>query len=179
LLEKQKASFIDYEIWIMSFGGGFQRANVYARNIDEGEKPKFRALIREKVNAIVSDKYCKSTVLSNEHLNVLVEIKEWIDSRFSSILRNGEIKFGVVQKLINLYLKYQWCMDLAARPPHCPFDRIIIEKLKLENPPNWTEINDIDIYNKLVEKATEVAEPRSIAEWELDVFSRRYLMKEG
>ncbi len=173
MLETQKASFIDYEIWIMSFGGGFQRANVYDRNVDKRGKPEFRAAIREKVSSIVTDKYRKSAVLANEHVNVLVEIKEWIDSRFSSILRNGEIKFGVVQKLVNLYLKYQWCMGLIDRPPHCPFDRIVIGKLKLKNPPNWTEINDIDTYNKLVEKATEIAEPMSVAEWELSIFSRR------
>ena len=173
MLETQKASFIDHEIWILSFGGGFQRANVYARNVDKMKKPEFRAAIREKVSTIVADKYRKSTVSSSEHINVLVEIKDWIDSHFSLILRNDEIKFGVVQKLVNLYLKYKWCMNLIDRPPHCPFDRIIIEKLKLLNPPNWTEINDIDTYKTLVEKATKAAKPLSIAEWELDVFSRR------
>lgn len=173
LLETQKASYINNETWILSFGGGFQRANVYACNVDENKRLEFRTAIREKVTSIVFDKYCESTVSSNEHLNVLVEIKYWIDNCFSSILRNGEIKFGVVQKLVNLYLKYQWCMDLAARPPHCPFDRIIIAQLKLKHPPNWTEINDIETYKMLVEKTTKLAAPKSIAEWELSVYSRR------
>lgn len=173
MLEMQKAAFIDYEIWILSFGGGFQRANLYALDADEREKTKFRAAIREKVKEIVADKYHKSTVSSSEHIEVLLEIKLWIDSHFSSILRNGEIKIGVVQKLVNLYLKYQWCMGLIDRPPLCPFDRIVIGKLRLKNPPNWTEIDDINTYKNLVEKAAEVAKPMSIAEWELDVFSRR------
>jgi hypothetical protein len=45
--------------------------------------------------------------------------------------------------------------------------------LKLKNPPNWTELNDVSTYNKLVERAAELAKPMSIAEWELTAYSRK------
>ena len=28
-----------------------------------------------------------------------------------------------------LYLKYLWCLGEICRPPHCPFDRMVIEEL--------------------------------------------------
>jgi len=72
-------------------------------------------------------------------------------------------------------LKYQWCLGELATPPHCPFDRIIISKMKLPNPPAWTQLDSVDAYKILVEKASQLASAsdKSIAEWELDVFSRR------
>lgn len=172
-LKAKKADYLNYEIWIMTFGGAFGRANVYAENTDEDMKQDFRIAIREKINSTVVTKYTEFPVSSDKHIRNLKVIKGWIDANYSPILRNGEIKFGVVQKLVNLFLKYQWCLGLIKRPPHCPFDRTIIEMLKLKNPPNWTEMNEEETYRMLVEKATEVAKPKSIAEWELDVFTRR------
>jgi hypothetical protein len=53
----------------------------------------------------------------------------------------GELgyKYGVAQKLLNLFLKYLWCLGTIAEPPHCPVDRIIIGKTCYKDK-NWTEI---------------------------------------
>jgi len=45
--------------------------------------------------------------------------------------------------------------------------------MKLSNPPSWTQLDSVDTYKMLVEKARGLAGNKSIAEWELDVFSRR------
>ena len=91
-------------------------------------------------------------------------------------------RYGIAQKLLNLYLKYLWCIKLIHTPPHCPIDRIIINKLKLKC--NWTQINDEKYYRRIIEKIKktikldEVHSPNeSIAEWELKVYSRRNLKK--
>jgi hypothetical protein len=173
LLKTKKGKYINYEIWIMTFGGAFGRANVYASNVGEDERLDFRMAIRENIDALVTTRYRESPVSSERHVRNLAKIKSWIDANYSPILRNGEIRFGVVQKLVNLFLKYNWCMGLIMTPPHCPFDRTIIEMLKLKNPPNWTELNDVSTYNKLVERAAELAKPMSIAEWELTAYSRK------
>jgi hypothetical protein len=89
-------------------------------------------------------------------------------------LNNGRLRFGIAQKLINLYLKYRWCLGQIPTPPHCPFDRIIISKIGLYNGViNWTEIDCPNTYRSLVEKAQIKAGEMSIAEWELLEFSRR------
>jgi hypothetical protein len=173
MIEKQQDAFINYEIWILVFGGGFQRAGVYSSNADDKTKKKFRAAIKEKIISIVHNKYETAEVSADDHIKTLLELKGWIDSKYSSILADEEIKLGIVQKLINLYLKYQWCLGLVCKPPHCPFDRIIISKMKLRNPPAWTRINSVETYKMLVNKVSELADGKSIAEWELDVFSRR------
>ena len=98
---------------------------------------------------------------SAEHVRNLLSLKNKVDKRFNPILSNGQMTLGVVQKLFNLYLKYQWCLGNCSPPPHCPFDRIIIGKLALKNPPNWTTLNSPEEYLLLVEKAEQVANPLS------------------
>lgn len=169
----KQAEFINYEIWILTFGGGFQRVAIYANNVSDKTKAEFRAAIRNKINKIVREEYKNTNVSSEDHVKTIIDIKKWIDKNHSNILKNGEVMLGVVQKLLNLYLKYQWCLGLVHTPPHCPFDRIIISQMKLPNPPAWTKLNSVKTYKMLVKKAKELADNKTIAEWELDVFARR------
>ncbi|SDJ63273.1 hypothetical protein SAMN05216338_105731 [Bradyrhizobium sp. Rc2d] len=42
-------------------------------------------------------------------------------------LRDGIYWYVVAQKVLNLLLKYYWCLARIPEPPYCPIDRIIIE----------------------------------------------------
>ena len=92
---------------------------------------------------------------------------------------NKKIRFNVghSQKLINLLLKYYWCSGwLKNEPPHCPIDRIILSRAKIKNAgeiPAWTKINEIKDYKKYIREIKKVAEPKSLAMWELEAFNRR------
>ena len=102
-------------------------------------------------------------------------LQKEISQAFSNILKDGHIRLGVLQKFVNLYLKYHWVLDRIPTPPHCPFDRIVIEKLRngkhLDRDINWTEMNCSTDYCALV-VAAELAKGKneSIAEWELRVW---------
>ena len=145
------------------------------------KRKEFRWGIRNRIESIVHNKYETTEVSSGDHIKALLDLKEWIDSKYYHLLANqshiiakGEITLGVVQKLLNLYLKYQWCLSLVCMPPppHCPFDRIVISKMNLCNPPAWTQMNSVQEYEDLVNKASEEAnkEGCTIAEWELNLF---------
>lgn len=172
-IQNQQDEFLHDEIWILTFAGGFQRANVYADGISEKTRRNFRADIREKVSNLVSLHYADSTVGTEAHMDHLVHLKNWIDSSYPALLRAGEIKLGVVQKIFNLYLKYQWCRGEIKMPPHCPFDRIVIQQLDLNRDVAWTRMNSVDEYRFLVGEAQRKAGKKSIAEWELECFSPR------
>ena len=79
-------------------------------------------------------------------------------------------------KLLNLQLKYLWCAGMVKKPPHCPVDRIILEKTKLRGKCNWTEIDSIERYEEVIQVFTEQADSegfKHIADWELCNYSRR------
>ena len=175
--ELQK-KFIDEEIWILTFGGAFQRAEIYKKdNFSDVIREKIRTQFREEIKKFIREEIApqyQNIIDDDKHISNIISFTEWSKS-FSDILNGGYLKIGVSQKLINLYLKYLWCLNLINIPPHCPFDRIIISKLGYYNPPSWTKLDDINKYKEFVHKAKEKAkkENLTIAEWELKVFQRR------
>jgi len=170
-LLKQQA-FLGNEVLMLSINGAFQRNTIYVKNLSEKQKEAVRAAIKNNVQTLYTDRYQDGEVSETSHIENIINFKSKTDADFSASLAAGQLNIGTTQKLINLYLKYQWCMGNCPRPPHCPFDRIIIDKLKLENPPSWTKITQVETYQKLVSAAKLIAAPSSLAEWELTVFSR-------
>jgi hypothetical protein len=177
-IQELQDKFIDEEIWILTFGGAFQRAEIYKKDdLKETEREKIRTKFREEIKNYIRQEVApqyKNIIDDNTHIQNIVNFTEW-SKNFASILNDGYLKIGVSQKLINLYLKYLWSLNKIQTPPHCPFDRIIITKLGYASPPSWTKLDNIELYKEFVQKAKQKAEIQksSIAEWELKVFQRR------
>lgn len=180
-----KKEFLNNEIWILTFGGAFQRANIYKENYSEKIRTNFRKALRVKVEKLVTENYYQK-VEQEQHIKNIYKLVA-----FSKNLRiEGNcipINFGVAQKLLNLYLKYLWCLNVIPEPPHFPVDRIIQEKLikilKKYNltPLNllpWTQFENHIHYKKVIESAKLITEnvkefkELSLAELELKIFDR-------
>jgi len=171
MVNASQKKFMDDEIWILTFGGGFQRAGVYKKGTTGAQKNEIRTHIKEYVRKLVESSYARKCPSSEVHSEIISKFCSDISSKFKKILRGERLRIGIGQKILNLYLKYLWCLRVIPKPPHCPFDRIIIKKLGLDV--SWTKFDDIKIYNKLVDAANEKAGPKSLSDWELEVFSRR------
>ncbi len=182
-----KKTFINNEIWILTFGGAFQRANVYSENYPEKTRTAFRKALREEVENIVSQKY-KKKVSEDEHIK---NIKSIVN--FSEHLRVENsiipINFGVAQKMLNLYLKYLWCLEeLEYMPPHFPVDRVIQEEfnkiakkheIETQEIKPWTQFTDELKYINVIRFAETIKNRvdefngLSLAQLELKLFDRR------
>jgi hypothetical protein len=169
---KNKQSFLHYEIWILSFGGAFQRSGVYSTT-SETERTKFRKELRTYIEDTILPQY-KNAVSEEQHIANLLNIVEY-STKFKNILNNGKLNLGISQKLLNLVLKYLWCLGEIKTPPHFPVDRIIQQKIKNKPLINWTGITQIEEYLKIIRLAEVLAkkEKMSLAQWELESFSRR------
>lgn len=166
-------TFINTEVWILTFGGAFQRANIYADKVSEKQRRDFREALILKVEKNLLPQY-KSEVSEEKHIQNILEIVAY-SHEHTPILKPGQLYFGVAQKLLNLYLKYQWCLGNIAQPPHFPVDRIIQQKLKFKPIINWTSMKSEEEYKSIIECARKDAEEKgiSLAEWELEEFARR------
>ncbi|SKB76939.1 hypothetical protein SAMN05660776_2892 [Salegentibacter holothuriorum] len=182
-----KAAFLNNEIWVLTFGGGFQRANVYKEKIPEPVRKEFREALRDKIEALVAKDY--HTKVSEEvHVK---NIQSIVDFSNKEQIQGYTIpiNFGVAQKLFNLYLKYLWCSDkLATTPVHFPVDRLIQTKLNEEAKEAgiqrrelkaWTQFEDEKEYLEVIRFAEKVQEKSTkyqdvpLAEMELEMFNRR------
>ncbi len=101
------------------------------------------------------------------HKRKIMRLTQDISQHYRPLLLGGRLKIGRAQKLVNLYLKYIWRLRwIEAIPPHCPFDRIVLEKgLNIKD--NWTEVDNITIYNYWVRTAKRnIKNNENLAEWE-------------
>ncbi len=165
-----KYAFIMEEIWMMTIAGAFQRVEIYKKSTSEKEKGEFRKELHQRVSEISSE-YAEGDVSEKKHLENI----QTLNNVSSPILKDGYLNFGVRQKVLNLYLKYLWCIDKIKPPPHFPVDRTIQLVLKYNPVISWSKDLDETNYLAIINKARDIASKNDIllAEWELTAFKRR------
>jgi len=174
-----KEEFINKEIWMLTYGASFQRAYAYVADASEETKKLFKVKTSVFINNMLAQ-YKSGNVSDAVHINNIKELSDFT-KHFSDIFNGGQINFGIAQKMLNLYLKYQWCLGNIEEPPHFPVDRIIQQKLneqaklqgisKLALLP-WTQLKDETHYSRVIQHARslKIGTP---AELELKLFQRR------
>lgn len=181
-----KSKFIINELWVLSVAGALQRANIYKPNITENTKREFKNNLKNYLEQLVNDQYFKK-VNENTHLANIHALSAYT-TKFSSLLKNGKINFGVSQKILNLFLKYIWCLKLIPTPPHFPVDRMVqielnkkavVNGLQSRKIKSWTKFkNELD-YLEIIKfaKALQIKDENysniSLAEMELSLFNRK------
>lgn len=168
-----KDQFIKNELWTLTFGAAFQRAYVYKEEVTEKDRIDFKTKTREYIEKKLLPKYTSSQLSDEAHLKSIMELSNFT-KQFSQLLKGGQLNFGVSQKMLNLFLKYQWCLNEIPTPPHFPVDRRIQELLKIQPITSWTSFKNENEYMYIIQAARNQAQPnQSIAALELELFERR------
>jgi hypothetical protein len=163
-------TFLVNELWILAWGASVQRAKLFAK---EGQgKADFRARIKGFVFHQLLRHY-EQGCTEEEHYKNIADLVEFGARVLPPLLEDGTYKYGVAQKLLNLTLKYYWCLGYIPEPPQCPVDRIVIGKTHLRGKVNWTEIRDESKYREVIEAIRKVAGGVSLARWELINYRRQ------
>ncbi|MGP8154789.1 MAG: hypothetical protein ACLQBQ_11760 [Smithella sp.] len=171
-----KLQFVKNELLIMAWAGSVQYAKLYKENTDSNSKDVSK--FREKVIKFITDNlmpYYSAGCTEEQHYKNIQRLIDYANDVDPGILRDLGYKYGVAQKLLNLALKYYWCLGLINAPPHCPVDRIIVSKTKYSDIINWTQITEKTEYQKVIEEIKILAgdSQLSIPAWELTVFNGR------
>lgn len=169
-----KEQFIHNEIWTLTFGAAFQRVNIYKSSVnDEKIKENIKKALRAFIVKLADKDYSGLTLNDDKHVKNIYRIHEF-SKKYKRHLNNGALNFGVCQKLLNLYLKYVWCLGKIKTPPHFPVDRRIQEKLGMNPITSWTKYKDHKPYMKVIDFArTRQGQHKTIADLELIIFERR------
>ena len=101
-----KAGFLQEEVWVLAFGGAFQRANVYKNDVNEESRKAFKIMLRNFIEEVIIPQYQLPILYKDqEHLEFIHQVMDY-SKNFKEILNNGQLHLGVAQKLLNLILKY-------------------------------------------------------------------------
>jgi len=178
--------FLRDEVFSLTFMAVVQRGKIYAPGTTK--KDEFRRALRSVLDRMAE--VYKVPITEEAHLQNIELLADRVSSSCGELLGestmrccsgvasppskgNRRFRIGSAQKALNLFLKYLWCLGEVREPPHCPFDRRIIERLPKGVQCNWTQCNDIEHYNRWVAAAREEAKKGSVslAQWELCTFN--------
>ena len=166
-----KLNFLKNETWILAWSAASQRANIFPKKMTEKDRKEKRNEIKKSVFKMFEE--FESVEKITEDL--LVQNILYLVEKFNS--KSFKFNVGHSQKLINLLLKYYWCMGwIKNEPPHCPIDRIVLSRARIKSEgktPSWTKMDNIEDYKKYLKDVKKIAYPKSIALWELEIFNRR------
>jgi len=176
--QNMKSKFLLNEFFILSISGALQRANVYSKTATSQEKEQFKKELRQYLNTVVEQYF--SPVSEENHLKNIAQLAEFT-SAFKTTLKYNGLTFGVSQHILNLFLKYIWCLKLIPDPPHFPIDGKIQDQLNTEaerlnigtravSP--WTKLTNAAPYLQIIQFARTVQHAAqkdgvSLAEYEL------------
>ena len=144
----------------MAWAGSVQRANLFVG--DAKDRKILQAKIRHYVTKRLLPRY-EERCSEERHYKNLASLVKLGTAAVPSILRCGSYRYGVAQKLLNLSLKYHWCLGRITEPPHCPVDRLIINRTDLRDKVNWTEIREEEQYRIVIAAIKRVAKGQSLA----------------
>jgi hypothetical protein len=169
-----------------AISGALQHSGTYVKTnskeeerwLDKG-KEKLQRTVKATLCELVAMYSTEVPVTTEQHMNNLKELIVRAEKCSSEFLRDRKLRIGVAAKMLNLFLKYLWCMGkIKVPPPHCAFDRQLIQdRLGLKND-DWTKISDPEVYLKWMEKAENIRtqenqklpeeeKRNSLIEWEL------------
>jgi hypothetical protein len=173
-LQDDKKEYLLYELGILTVKAAFstrvESSPIYLRPCTPAQRNAFQDAIRSEL-AGIEGTYSNGRVAEDVHCGYIEFLSHRITGAHSTCLHDGEFRFGIAQKLVNLYLKYLWVAGMIEEPPHCPIDGIVRDLAGLTY--DWTMSNSRQEYERTIASLKLHAEPRSLAVWELQEFRRR------
>lgn len=140
--------FIKRMILRNSVNASLQHINTYVPEATEIQRQAYRETLKEWLEKL-SLRYYVWEYDSNKYCNEIISLKDYLLTNHGHILTN--LTIGICQKPITLWLKYLWLIgDPSKKPLFATIDSNIIQLVNIPDAPNWTEIDTIEEYLRIV-----------------------------
>jgi len=173
----KKTKYLVRELWILAWNASVQHAAIYKPGAWKNQRDQidtFKNKVIDYIRERIIPQY-KETVEELHHCENISGLIDYANEVDTGVLGKDGYKYGVAQKVLNLALKYYWCLGQIKEPPHCPVDKIVIDKTVYRGRVNWTQILKEKEYLGIISAIRALArkEDCSIAQWELNNYERR------
>ncbi len=169
-LQAIQRAFIEDEVFGLTLQGTVQRSGLYRSGLTEGDRKAFQSGLKSKLTKLLE--HYRNGVDEQQHCRNIEELANSLSAEYGQVLADGRIKIGHAQKALNLYLKYMWCVGWIPEPPHCPFDRIVLQFVPECKNTLWTKLDSMEDYNLIVKCSKIAACGQSLSMWELELYNR-------
>lgn len=148
----------------------FQRGKVYVEGVTTNDKAVVSNSIKQKLEEL-SASYTNN-VTEQQHIENIINLSQTISQNHGDKLRNQSLRIGTAQKLLNVYIKFLWCLNEANEPIHCPIDGIVLREINDNR--NWTELDSIEDYCNIISRIRAILlYGETIARWEHRLWNER------
>jgi hypothetical protein len=176
-----RLTYLVGELLMVAWAASVQRANAFNSETKAKDRPS-TSQFRQDLLAFAEQNLLPHYVngcTEEQHLQNLLRLCEHGTRIGGTLFDKHGYRLGIAQKFFNLSLKSLWSVGLIAEPPHCPVDRLIIERTSGQVEINWTEITSVDEYLLAIRalKKEAASQQLSLAEWELRYYARRNPLK--
>jgi hypothetical protein len=132
-----------------AFNAAISRGRVYAPRALPVEKKAFRSDCKRRLSTL-GNRYFAWELDLDDYCQEIVNFCDAVSRDHTAALANGRLRVGTAQKMISLYLKYLWLSGDSSKKPICAvLDRPILVASGYLDPPNWTEFDDIKLYERI------------------------------
>jgi len=173
-LRENKIEFLRYEVGILTIKAALSTravdSPIYSAACMQHQRTPFKDALRHELEHIEAT-YSNGRVAETAHCDYIDSLAERISRSHAVCLHQGRFRFGIAQKLVNLYLKYLWSLGFVEEPPHCPLDGIVRDLANLNY--DWITSDSREEYEDAISTLNDLAQPRSLSAWELREFRRR------
>jgi hypothetical protein len=145
--------FIERMILRNSVNAALQRANIYDGGADSKLKREFKKEAKKWLVDFGKDYHWEeaSEKSKKNWCNNVQSLADSLTRKFGKYLIGEQLKIGVAQKMISLYLKYLWLLgNKNKKPLFAVLDRGIMKAARVKDAPNWTSLNKIEEYERIV-----------------------------
>ena len=130
----EQLSFLEYEFTTSSLLAALATRRkthpTYAANATDQHRETVKLWLRSYLVQL-GKRYQRRSLSEEEHLQEIRILAAEASRIHARALHEGRFRFGVAQKLVNLYLKYLWSVGIVSTVHHCPLDRIINDEANL------------------------------------------------
>jgi hypothetical protein len=167
--------YVMQQLWNSTVRASLTRAGeIYASHATSRDRQFFRESLYHQVVKLV-ERYDRDEVDEQLHISLIRNLSHDMSTFCAHILIDRRFSFGHAQKVLNLFLKYHWCVYGSFVPPHFPVDRLIQIELGIKSPFNWTSWVEPTEYLQVIDFAKGVARMQgfsSLAELELSLYQK-------
>lgn len=164
-----QSAFLHDEFHSLTLNAVVQRGKVYEPGLAQEQRSPFHRSLRSVLDRLAPT--YQYAITEEEHVRNIEHLSEELSAKHAGVLLGARFRIGSTQKALNLYLKYLWCVGEIPAPPHCPFDRWVIDLLPGYRDVCWTKLDDIETYKRLVQAARTQASGLSLPVWELRIYN--------
>ncbi|MES2001396.1 MAG: hypothetical protein V4444_03695 [Pseudomonadota bacterium] len=159
-------NFLKTVAWQNSWSAAVRRNRLYRAGAEPDRKEALRELVRLKVEAVCER--CRDEEIGEDQFVDEVNLLACAASRDFADILDHAFNIGTAQKVLSVYLKFNWIFGLCKMPPLAPVDRLI-QKI----PVSWTKLDSLENYRRIIDLLKAEAKEEPLAEWELRNYQLR------